>query len=189
MVVKGIFVTRDRPFLLPEKLFFSRWIVISKSRETLFFKMCSFILLEAWSVYYIFRELWKDHFIFRDTWSISPLPPSPPPPIATLLYVKPLWYTERKLVPRNVACVAGGIYWVLMYAQASGIATTTSGAAASGLGRRIISTPPPLASSPLLSSPFAACAHFKTQQYRQLCWQSELWSLRRINGRFYDRDD
>ena len=84
-VVKGIFVTRDRPFFLPVKCEMVYFFLVNRdfhtSREAWFCKIIfretrnkCLIRREAWNAYFIiFRELWKDRFIFRETWSRPPL--------------------------------------------------------------------------------------------------------------------
>ena len=84
-VVKGIFVTRDRPFFFPVKCEMGYFFLVNRdfhtSREAWFCKIIiretrnkCLIHCEPWfSWWLLFRELWKDCFIFRETWSRPPL--------------------------------------------------------------------------------------------------------------------
>ena len=84
-VVKGIFVTRDRPFFFPVKCEMGHFFLVNRdfhtSREAWFCKIIiretrnkCLIRREPWfSWWLLFRELWKDRFIFRETWSRPPL--------------------------------------------------------------------------------------------------------------------
>ena len=83
-VVKGIFVTRDRPFFFPVKCEMGYFFLVNRdfhtSREAWFCKIIiretrnkCLIRREPWfSWWLLFRELWKDRFIFRETWSRPP---------------------------------------------------------------------------------------------------------------------
>ena len=94
-VVKGIFVTRDRPFFFPVKCEMGYFFLVNRdfhtSREAWFCKIIiretrnkCLIRREPWfSWWLLFRELWKDRFIFREMWSR--------PPFTTLFQNKAYW--------------------------------------------------------------------------------------------------
>ena len=84
-VVKGIFVTRDRPFFFPVKCEMGYFFLVNRdfhtSREAWFCKIIiretrnkCLIRREPWFSWWLsYRELWKDRFIFHETWSRPPL--------------------------------------------------------------------------------------------------------------------
>ena len=120
-VVKGIFVTRDRPFFFPVKCEMGYFFLVNRdfhtSREAWFCKIIiretrnkCLIRREPWfSWWLLFRELWKDRFIFRETWS---RPPLYHPHYCT---VKQLGLTMGLRQPRaNVSCKKNGKDWSLV---------------------------------------------------------------------------
>ena len=83
-MVKGIFVTRDRPFFFPVKCEMAIFFLVNRdfhsSREAWFYKLFSvkreinvlFAVNRDFHYAFVFRELWKDRFIFWETWSRPP---------------------------------------------------------------------------------------------------------------------